>query len=73
VSQLAEASWQISRFHDVTEDWFRYKSRTFDVKIYDRFKGYMPSGTGNPAWWSLTITLKLMGAALKTVRGMEIY
>ncbi|KAL6232751.1 hypothetical protein BDW75DRAFT_12336 [Aspergillus navahoensis] len=38
VTQLTSASWQITRFHDAIEDWFRYKGRTFDVKIYDRFK-----------------------------------
>ncbi|OKO89278.1 hypothetical protein PENSUB_13813 [Penicillium subrubescens] len=38
VAQLTSASWQISRFHNAIEDWFRYKGRTFEVKIYDRFK-----------------------------------
>ncbi|KAJ5231014.1 hypothetical protein N7489_011722 [Penicillium chrysogenum] len=37
VNQLTEASWQVSRFHNAIEDWFRYNGRTFDVKIYDRF------------------------------------
>jgi hypothetical protein len=25
-------------FHNAIEDWFRYNGRTFDVKIYDRFR-----------------------------------
>jgi hypothetical protein len=38
VTQLTSASWQIARFHNAIEDWFRYNGRTFDVKIYDRFR-----------------------------------
>jgi hypothetical protein len=38
VSQLTSASWQISRFHNAIEDWFRYKGRTFEVNLYDRFQ-----------------------------------
>lgn len=38
ITQLTPASWQISRFHDAVEDWFRYKGRAFNVKIYGRFK-----------------------------------
>lgn len=38
VTQLTSASWQTTRFHNAIEDWFRYNGRTFDVKIYDRFK-----------------------------------
>jgi hypothetical protein len=38
VTQLTSASWQISRFHNAFEDWFRYKDRTFEVDIYDRFQ-----------------------------------
>ena len=38
ITQLTSASWQTTRFHDAIEDWFHYNGRTFDVKIYDRFK-----------------------------------
>lgn len=38
VTQLTSACWQISRFHNAIEDWFRYKGRTFEVNIYDRFR-----------------------------------
>ncbi|KAE8155565.1 hypothetical protein BDV40DRAFT_294231 [Aspergillus tamarii] len=38
VTQMTSASWQISRFHNAIEDWFRYKGRSFDVKTYDRFE-----------------------------------
>lgn len=38
ITQLTPASWQISRFHDAVEDWFRYKGHACNVKIYDRFK-----------------------------------
>ncbi|KAE8334737.1 hypothetical protein BDV24DRAFT_172016 [Aspergillus arachidicola] len=30
VTQMTSASWQISRFHDAIEDWFRYKGCSFD-------------------------------------------
>ncbi|KAJ5399562.1 hypothetical protein N7465_010051 [Penicillium sp. CMV-2018d] len=35
VTQLTSASWQISRFHNTIEDWFRYSSRTVEVNLYD--------------------------------------
>ncbi|CAG8076447.1 unnamed protein product [Penicillium nalgiovense] len=38
VTQLTSASWQISRFHNAIEDWFRCKGRTFEVNQYDRFQ-----------------------------------
>ena len=38
VTQLTSASWQTTRFYNAIEDWFRYNGRTFDVKIYDRFR-----------------------------------
>ena len=38
VTQLTSASWQTTRFYNAIEDWFRYNGRTFDVKLYDRFK-----------------------------------
>ncbi|KAK6810476.1 hypothetical protein RU639_013750 [Aspergillus parasiticus] len=38
VTQMTSASWQISRFHNAIEDWFRYKGRSFDAKTYDRFE-----------------------------------
>ena len=38
VTQLTSASWQTTRFYNAIKDWFRYNGRTFDVKLYDRFK-----------------------------------
>ncbi|KAJ5267491.1 hypothetical protein N7478_010478 [Penicillium angulare] len=38
VTQLTSACWQISQFHNAIEDWFRFKGRTFEVDIYDRFR-----------------------------------
>jgi hypothetical protein len=38
VTQLSSVCWQISRFHNAIEDWFRYKGRTFEVNMYDRFQ-----------------------------------
>lgn len=38
VTQMTSASWQISRFHNAIENWFRYKGCSFDVKTYDRFE-----------------------------------
>lgn len=38
VTQLTSACWQISQFHNAIEDWFRFKGRTFEMNIYDRFR-----------------------------------
>lgn len=38
VTQLSLVCWQTSRFHNAIEDWFRYKGRTFEVSMYDRFQ-----------------------------------
>lgn len=38
VTYLTTASWQISRFHNAVEGCFRYKGRTVEVNIYDRYQ-----------------------------------